>query len=292
MHGVSKSKFPINTGKRSAKFTSWLHEKEKDLMEGGIDLSEDLQCGDIFQLFALVSSGEMSISPRLPDEGVGEVEDLRSLKRKNDKNESCFGDKAKKQKTLAVSEGEIVSRREKGFPGIMVSVRRAAILISNAVESFKDENSSSCEHLFLDGHHQSDNVWGQSSCSPHAEPLKEILNSDTLIPVAGDHSESPWEAMASFAEHLMSMPSGQGQTRLLSPEVFKTVYAAIKKAGDQGLSIIEVSQLINSPGTNVISCILMSLHMSAFSFRKNDIVCVCFTGLIISCCSFSRRKDA
>jgi general transcription factor 3C polypeptide 1 len=71
LHGISKSKFPINTGKRAAKFTSWLHKKEKDLMERGINLAEELHCGDIFHLFALVSSGELSISPHLPDEGVG-----------------------------------------------------------------------------------------------------------------------------------------------------------------------------------------------------------------------------
>ncbi|KAG6733311.1 hypothetical protein I3842_01G220300 [Carya illinoinensis] len=264
LHGVSKSKFPVNTGKRAAKFTIWLREKEKDLMEGGINLGEDLQCGEIFHLFALVSSGELSISPHLPDEGVGEAEDLRNLKRKSENNESCVGDKAKKPKTSVASEGEIVSRREKGFPGIMVSLRRATISIANALELFRDENSCTCEQLFLDGIHQSNITFGQSS-SPHADHMKEVFDSNAFIPVSGSCNESPWEAMAGFAEHLMPLPFDQEQASPIYPEVFRTVYAAIKKAGDQGLSIEEVSQFINMPGKKMpelIIDVLQAFHQA------------------------------
>ncbi|KAK7273757.1 hypothetical protein RIF29_14820 [Crotalaria pallida] len=80
LHSVSKSPFPFNTGKRAVKFFAWLQERDKDLTEVGTDLVEDLQCGDIFHLFALVSSGELSISPCLPDNSVGEAEDLRNAK--------------------------------------------------------------------------------------------------------------------------------------------------------------------------------------------------------------------
>jgi len=246
LHGVSRSKFPTDTEKRAAKFNSWLHEREKDLMEGGINLTEDLQCGDIFHLFALVSSGELSISPHLPDEGVGEAEDPRSLKRKNDNNESCADDKAKKQKSLTASEGEI--RREKGFPGIMVSIHRATFSRANVIELFKDRTSYNCEQLLLDGNDQSDISFGQSCSSPCVDHMKEILSSDAVVPIARNHGESPWEAMASFAEYLMSIPSDQEEANPIHPEVFGTVYAAIQKAGDQGLSMEEVSQFINTPG--------------------------------------------
>lgn len=113
-------------------------------MEGGIDLSADLECGDLFHLFALVSSGQLSISPCLPDEGVGEAEDLRSSKRKIESNE-CLN--TKKLKSL-VSESEMISRREKGFPGIMVSVYRAESSASNCVDFFKDDDTSSGEKHF------------------------------------------------------------------------------------------------------------------------------------------------
>jgi len=71
-------------------------------------------------LFALVSSGDILILPSLPDNGVGEAEDLRSAKRKSDTIESSYGGKAKKSKSLFGIEGEIISRREKGFPGIAI----------------------------------------------------------------------------------------------------------------------------------------------------------------------------
>ncbi|KAH0978260.1 hypothetical protein GBA52_027979 [Prunus armeniaca] len=141
---IFKSPFPIDSGKRAAKLSRWLHGRDKDLMEGGIDLSADLECGDLFHLFALVSSGQLSISPCLPDEGVGEAEDLRSSKRKIESNE-CLN--TKKLKSL-VSESEMISRREKGFPGIMVSVCRAESSASNCVDFFKDDDTSSGEKHF------------------------------------------------------------------------------------------------------------------------------------------------
>ncbi|KAJ7963245.1 B-block binding subunit of TFIIIC [Quillaja saponaria] len=114
LHNISKSPFPSNTGKRSFKFACWLHERNKGLTEGGTNLVEDLQCGDIFHLFAPISSGELSIWPNLPDNGVGEVEDLRSLKRKID-NEPSDGDESKKLKSLSALEGEVLSRMKKVF---------------------------------------------------------------------------------------------------------------------------------------------------------------------------------
>lgn len=267
LHGVSRSKFPTDTEKRAAKFNSWLHEREKDLMEGGINLTEDLQCGDIFHLFALVSSGELSISPHLPDEGVGEAEDPRSLKRKNDNNESCADDKAKKQKSLTASEGEI--RREKGFPGIMVSIHRATFSRANVIELFKDRTSYNCEQLLLDGNDQSNISFGQSCSSPCVDHMKEILSSDAVVPIARNHGESPWEAMASFAEYLMSIPSDQEEANPIHPEVFGTVYAAIQKAGDQGLSMEEVSQFINTPGERIPELIIDVLQAFHRALKVN-----------------------
>ncbi|KAF3946402.1 hypothetical protein CMV_027325, partial [Castanea mollissima] len=267
LHGVSRSKFPIDTEKRAAKFNSWLHEREKDLMEGGINLTEDLQCGDIFHLFALVSSGELSISPRLPDEGVGEAEDPRSLKRKNDNNESCADDKAKKQKSLTASEGEI--RREKGFPGIMVSIHRATFSRASVIELFKDGTNHTCEQRLLDGNDQSNISFGQSSSSPCVDHMKEILSSDAVVPIARNHGESPWEAMASFAEYLMSVPSDPEEANPIHPEVFGTVYAAIQKAGDQGLSMEEVSQFINTPGERIPELIIDVLQAFHRALKVN-----------------------
>ncbi|XP_058005098.1 uncharacterized protein LOC110664370 isoform X2 [Hevea brasiliensis] len=243
MQSVSKSAFPSNTGKEAAKFSGWLHEREKDLTERGINLTADLQCGDIFQLFALVSSGELSISPCVPDEGVGEAEDLRSLKRRAEDDELCDVDKVKKIRSLA--DSELISRREKGFPGITVLVHRTKLMTANAVELFK----VSC----MDEFHQNDKfkeILGQkiSSSSLQRDSTTEVPSFDSIDPAAGWSSESPWEAMVGYAEYLMVKPSDPKQASLFNPEVFRTVFMAIQKAGDQGLSLEEVSQVV---GENV-----------------------------------------
>ncbi|XP_048443003.1 uncharacterized protein LOC103940427 [Pyrus x bretschneideri] len=131
---IFRSPFPTDSGKRAAKFARWLHEREKDLTEGGIHLSTDLKCGDFFHLFALVSSGQLSISPHIPD-GVGEAEDLRSSKIKTRSDESLNA------KRLKYSSDNL-SRREKGFPGIMVSVYRTSAT-SKSVNLLKDDGASS-----------------------------------------------------------------------------------------------------------------------------------------------------
>lgn len=247
LQSVSSSPFPTDTGRRAAKFASWLHEREKDLTEEGINLSQDLQCGDIFHLFALVSLGELCLSPRLPDEGVGEAEDSRTSKRKTDSNESSNVNMIKKLKTSLVTEGEIVSRREKGFPGIMVSVSRATMSRTNVVDLFKDGKICTGAHDFEENdqwHVTSDKKIDSSSS--HSDDIKEILNFGSVATITEVPSNSPWEAMTAYAQHLISIPPDQGQAGPLSQNLFRTVYAAIKKAGDQGLSMEEISEVMKN----------------------------------------------
>ncbi|XP_062008741.1 uncharacterized protein LOC133725476 isoform X1 [Rosa rugosa] len=253
LHNTSASPFPINSGKRATKFAHWLYEKDKDLMEGGIDLSTDLQCGDIFHLFALVSSGELSISSCLPDEGVGEAEESRSSKRKADINELLDDEKTKKLKSFVAAEGEIISRREKGFPGITVSVSRAEFSIANSIDLFKEDAPIGDKHF--GGNHQLECTSDQSSLS-HSDCMKEIFNSSSTVPVLEIGCESPWEGMVAYAEHLLPLHPAQDQSSPIQPEVFRTVYIAIQKAGDQGLSIEEVSQIMNIPGEKMTDLII------------------------------------
>ena len=109
LHNVTRSSFPPTTGKIAARFSHWLYiTKEKTISwKREYRLKADLQCGDIFQLFGLVSSGELSISPCVPKEGVGEADDLRNLKRKADVDDNCTVDSAKKLKSS--TDGELVS---------------------------------------------------------------------------------------------------------------------------------------------------------------------------------------
>lgn len=247
MQCVSKSPFPFNTGKQAVKFSAWLQERDKDLKEVGTNLAEDLQCGDIFHLFALVSSGELSISPCLPENGVGEAEDLRNAKRKSDVSESSFSDKAKKLKSLFGVEGEIISRREKGFPGIAISACRTTISRADILHLFKDNenNGQPVERNFKLN-------TGQSCNNSGPDQMLEVFNSCDPVPAEENHIESQWEAMAGYAQRLMLVPSNQEQACVICAEIFRAVYAAIQKAGDQGLSMGEISQVINLPGIDAL----------------------------------------
>ncbi|KAL4366827.1 hypothetical protein GQ457_05G023790 [Hibiscus cannabinus] len=253
LHSISKSLFPCNTGKRAANFSAWIRERE-DLMEGGINLTADLQCGDIFHLFSLVFSGELSLSPCLPDEGVGEAEDLRSLKRRAEDNELCYADKAKKLKSIA--EGEFVSRREKGFPGIIVSMYRTTFPTTAALELFKDEETFNSELL-------------NDKSSTNVDHMKEMLESSNNVTIASKSSESPWEAMASYTEHLLSNTSDEGQGGHLDPEIIKAVCTEIQKAGDQGLSIEDVNSLVKMPGEKTCEIVIDMLQAFGRAIKVN-----------------------
>lgn len=188
---------------------NWLHEKENDLLETGVDLFADLQCGDVLQLCVQMCTGELSIFPCLPDEGVGEIVDLK--KRKCDENEVCSVEIATKQPKLL--DSEIFSRKEKGYPGIQLSLTRSLISRDDTI-TLSSNKSSSCERV------------------------EGIIKLNVA-------SDSTWESMTCYARRLAS--SAQEQS-LLNPNLFKTVYLAIKNAGDQGLSMEGISQIIDVQG--------------------------------------------
>ncbi|KAI4355444.1 hypothetical protein L6164_004219 [Bauhinia variegata] len=263
LNSVSKSLFPADTGKGAVKFSTWLHGKDKDLSEGGKNLPEDLQCGQIFHLFALVSSGELSISPCLPDNGVGEAEDLRNTKRKSNISESASGDKAKKLKFL---EGEIISRREKGFPGIIISVHRSIIPTADTVDLFKENYCHNNDQHFV-GNSELDRDQKYDDSDP--DHMLEIFNSSDTVPIDKDYTESPWETMVGYARHLMSVPYDQEQYGAICAELFRVVYTAIQKAGDQGLSMEEVSQVINMQGIEVDGLIVDVLQAFGRALKVN-----------------------
>ncbi|XP_068479341.1 uncharacterized protein [Phaseolus vulgaris] len=271
LQSVSKSPFPFNTGKQAVKFAAWLKERGEDLTEGGAKISEDLKCGDIFHLFALVSSGDILILPSLPDNGVGEAEDLRSAKRKFDAIESSYGDKAKKSKSLFGVEGEIISRREKGFPGIAISAYQTTISKADILNFFKDNDNNGQPFR---GHLQL-NI-GQSCDYFLCDYMLEIVKSCDPKPLEENHTESPWEAMAGYARRLLLEYSNQEHGYGICAEVFKVVYAAIQKAGDQGLSMGEISKIINLPGAKVDGLIVDALQAFGKTLKVNayDTVCV------------------
>ncbi|XP_059645446.1 uncharacterized protein LOC132287005 isoform X2 [Cornus florida] len=270
LQSISSSPFPTNTGKRAVKFAKWLYEREKDLMEGGVDLTADLQCGDVFHLCALLSLGDILISPCLPDEGVGEAEDSRTLKHKLDDNEFCSSNKAKKLKSSLPGEGEIISRREKGFPGIRLSISRATISRIDAMEMFKDGDFHTHTLLFGENDQANTNSSLKISSIPfNSDHMKGILNVGETTPTVLAAGDSPWEAMTNYAEHLTSSPGNLEHASAFCPELFRTVYSAIQKAGDQGLSMEEVSQVMHTQGEKKPKLIVEVLEAFGRALKVN-----------------------
>ncbi|KAG5537641.1 hypothetical protein RHGRI_024928 [Rhododendron griersonianum] len=163
-------------------------------------LAEMLRCYSEHDLFAAfnylrdkkimvggsrVSSREWLISPCLPDEGVGEAEDLRTLKRKFDISEFHSGERAKKLKSSLAAEVIlwICSKMGITIVGRFFQVKIQFIQSSRV------------------------NIGATAFPSDH---IKEILYEGSNIPTA--------------------------------------VAAAIQKAGDQGLSMEEVSKVMNIDG--------------------------------------------
>lgn len=263
LQSVSKSSFPVNTGKRAAKFCDWIHKREKDLVEGEIGLPVDLHCGVIFQLFALVSSGEMSISPCVPDEGVGEIEDPRSSKRKaEDDSEHCDGDNSKRMRTLG---GEIISRKEKGFPGIEVLMHRARFSAFDSAQLLNNEDLHVTE---VDHNYKSSDMLFQKniSASSQCDNIPENVEFDCINPTMEFPVDSPWEAMMGCADLILK--SDSKKVSLPGLETIKTIYMAIKKAGDQGLSLEEISRVVGMQSLSLFCSPLSTVVLSPCLRKK------------------------
>jgi hypothetical protein len=68
--------------------------------------------------------------------------------------------------------------------------------------------------------------------------------------------------MTCYLEYLVPKPYDRNQ---MNPDVFRTIYAAIQKAGDQGLSMDEISQVTGMPAA---SGLFFSPYLVAFYFNS------------------------
>ncbi|KAI5412797.1 hypothetical protein KIW84_057428 [Lathyrus oleraceus] len=247
------------------KLCSMLSERYAKQLEKSQNLSSNKDdCRLLVQ--SQSSKGELSISPSLPTNGVGEADDLRSGKRKSDASGSSFSDKVKKSKSSFGTEGEIISRREKGFLGIIVSVHRTAVSRADILDLFKENDNNNNDQHF-EGNFQVNTA--QSSNYSFTDHMLETVDSCDQVPENKSHIESPWEAMAEYVRRLMTVPSDQEQECAVCAEVFMVVYATIMKAGDQGLSMGEISQAINLPGADVDGLVVDALQAFGKAIKVN-----------------------
>ncbi|KAL1551739.1 hypothetical protein AAHA92_19540 [Salvia divinorum] len=256
LHSITSTEFPTDTGSRAAKLALWLYERENDLAEEGIEAPSDLQCGEVFSLCALLSSGELSVTPLLPNEGVGETEDNRTSKRKSDTAEPDGGSPQKLRKTY-VGDSEITSRREKGFASIKLCLQRETIPRLMAIDSFRKANMYPAP--FLGGKDQSNTSSSLDNIADHAS---DIIDPGTIDHPTFQLSESPWEAMTDYAKHLLNSP-------LLQPDLFKTLYSAIQKSGDNGLRMKEIQKVLNVKEEKILEVIIDVLEAFGRALKVN-----------------------
>lgn len=240
----SASPFPADTGERASQFVIWIHEKENDLIEEGIDLIPNLECGDIIELFSLVATGELSVTPCLPDDGVGEPEESSILKRQADNGDLSTERKAKKPKRSSMKESELSSRREKGFPGMKVILNRMVFSSVSAMGCFPD-----MKNVNEDDKHLPEGPESGCNLIPF-DNLGEVLTKSRTNHAISDLTTSPWETMVEYATCLTSKSSDQAFS--FHSEIFKDIYEAIKMAGDQGVTVNEISDFIDKQGLNFV----------------------------------------
>lgn len=252
-HNASSSPFPIGTGEKSTRFANWLNHIKKDLEEDWISLPAEQHCGDLFHLFGLVSSGDMLIAPSLPNAGIGEADDPRGLKRKIDKDKASRDPQFVKPKLPWPREGELCSRRERGFPGIQVLVHCATIPMEETIT--RDLN---------DKDQTEDDAGGQGDPSDLQSGMRLAnANCDIDSNHSCDHLENPnsshikshklsLEALVNFAEVCFSSRVIEGdQSVIFEPKWFETALDAIEKAGEEGLSLEQVAQSVCVDGNDI-----------------------------------------
>ncbi|XP_072956159.1 uncharacterized protein [Typha angustifolia] len=285
-HNASSSPFPIDSGKRAADFSNRLRKQEKDLMEDGVNLTSELQCGEVVHLFALVYSGELVISPCLPKGGVGESDEPKSskpsleqisvlddqniLKRKIDKVKLNGTKKVKKHKPHTKIDSGYCSRREKGFPGIQVVLNRKTIPRDGIIQLLPDKESltlsSPCN---MTDHGKSYLSAGtidaplMSSSLNSSQPFVSDVQSTKSL------DESPWDAMTRYIE-ILSLPHMVCNEQFtFSADLFRSVHSIIHQAGEQGLSLKEISEAMNLEGIQLAESLVDTLETFRLAIKVN-----------------------
>ncbi|KAJ3706471.1 hypothetical protein LUZ61_010176 [Rhynchospora tenuis] len=252
-YSASSSPFPIGTGKRARELSSWLHQQEETLRVEGVSLSSDLQCGETIHLLSLASSGELNITPCVPEEGIGEPdeqempspsvclmdhsENANNHKRKFD--EADLGDGGERSKKLKHVDARFLTRKVKGFPGIRVRVtREVAPLDYHATSVVAEERF--------------DSISATLSCG--SKNQHELHASVMTI------GESCLDDMKAHFSALSATD--------ISSDMFRSVLSLIHQAGESGVSMEEISDAIGTQG-HTAELIVETIEAFGFAIKVN-----------------------
>lgn len=205
-------------------------------MSEGVSLFSDPQCGDAIHLLSLVSSGELNITPCVPEEGVGELDELEMPKRsslgptnktenitnyKRKSDEADLGDGGEGSKKVKKADGRFLTRKVKGFPGLCVRVtREVAPLDYHAMSVVSEEMFDS----------------SSATLACVTENQNELCASPVL-----KTGGSCWDDMKAYFSAISATD--------ISSDVFGPVLSLIHQAGERGVGMEEISNALGLQGT-------------------------------------------
>ncbi|EFJ22952.1 hypothetical protein SELMODRAFT_415980 [Selaginella moellendorffii] len=135
------TRFPGSTAEESFAMSKWLQERRTDIDQEWVPYSTEDTCGKLLQLFGRVTTGELTLKPSVPANGIGESEDPRSIgcgfKRKPDNQEQ--GARTVKARLEDKDEVYQAVRRERGFPGIDVLLHRETFTLPDLLSRCQGE---------------------------------------------------------------------------------------------------------------------------------------------------------
>ncbi|KAL2652072.1 hypothetical protein R1flu_020200 [Riccia fluitans] len=128
-HDCAASRFPVGAGHQWHRSVQWVSENLEKMEEDWVSVPTQQQENQLAHLLSLVSTGEFAFNPSLPAKDIGETEE-RTVRRPGShrpsavQGEDATGGERHMVQTPA-SKYWTCERRERGFPGVEVSLMRS-----------------------------------------------------------------------------------------------------------------------------------------------------------------------